>query len=329
MSFHSPSTPQKYREIIYDSGATQQDNVYNDIGDFFNAIADMAEGTKYLRFLSSVTAPSGAYNTFNCVLLGNGNAFDAGGITLTITTGTTFTGAAPPQIDFGLLVRTTSSNPVYTTSGAFTFTQDNVGSVKCTTAPFLLNTGGGQTVVGIKNSGRWLNDGYENYETTAGAFATTIVINYQIGAAVSNDTFRSTNAQVLVQVLDTVVMDASNFPTTHTNLSVGFAINLNRTYAGNLNWTPASKTANFSVTKSNSLYNVTASSSDITASLIPAIGNGEMFLFNPVSLSGNNMILDADGTDTIDGSGTLTIGTDGDAVMLIDAASGSWRRITP
>ena len=328
MSFHSPQTPQKFRELIYDTSDTQHDNVYTNITDMFNAISDMQEGDRYLTFLTSDTAPSGAWDWTGVIPRGNGQEYDSGGITLTVGTGTTLTWPKPNG-EAGLRLYSTSSANIVTIAGKFTLYLKDVATMASTTAAFIKNTGGGQNVLSAANSARFLNGGYENYETTAGAFATTVIANYQLGIAFANDTLRSTNAQVFVQVLDAIVMDASIFPTSHTNLNIGFELLLNRTYAGNLNWTPTSKTATFTVTKSNSAYDVDASGGDVTANLPVAKGTGELFMFNPSNLGGNNLIIDANGSDTIDGSATLTISTDDDDVMLVDWAAGAWKRITP
>lgn len=328
MGFHSPST-QKYRELIYDTGASQQDNVFTSITDFFNAIDDMAQGERYLTLKQSVTAPSGAFDLTNCVLRGNSAAFDAGGVTLTVTTGTTFTfSGIAPKVTKGLRVRSTSSANIITSSEAATYNFEEVAAIQSTTACFIKNTGSVQVVLAVASSARFLDDGYENFETTAGAFGSNIVINYQQGIAFNNDTIRSTNAQVLIQVLDTVVMDASIFPTSHTNFSVAVAVNLNRSYSPNMNFVPTEKTASFTATKSNGWYRCNANSGAITATLPPAIGGGYRLGFIKTDSSINAVTVDGDGSETINGATTKVLSLQYDTVTVMDVASGVWEIVS-
>lgn len=316
--------PQAYSQIVYDTTATQANNIYTNITDFFNAISSMAKGTKTLTILSSVTAPSGAWNTEGCVFEGNGSAYDAGGITITFATGTTLTGASPPKFTKGIRARSTSSSNIYTGAGGYTFNVSEVATIQSTTAAFFKSTTGGQDVIAAGSSARFLNDGYENYESTAGAFASTIVINYQLGVAVRNNTLRSTNSQVYVQVLDTVSMDASGFPTTHTNLSVGFGLLLNRNYSPNLSYQPVTKTANYTVTKSNGHFRGDATSASFTFTLPAATGTGYTLSFKKIDSSANTVTIDGNGSETIDGATTYVLSTQYQGVTIMDVATGVW-----
>ena len=98
-------------------------------------------------------------------------------------------------------------------------------------------------------------------------------------------------------------------------------INAERISHGGYNYTD--KTSTFTADTVQTIYGVSATSSSITGYLPLASGNKNLLLgFKLKSGSSYNLVVDASGTDTIDGSGLLTLTPDTKYVELISDGSG-------
>lgn len=240
---------QDYSEIILDTTATQVDNVYNNITDLFNAIANMAAGTRYIVFRNAGThnVPSGAWNLDGVTFVGNGNNADNGGVTLVFGTGVTITSWAKNwnyNAMAGIRLKSTSSSPIWTMSGSYAFSMQQA-FLQSTTAEFIKQeTTGGVFVLAGSNGATYENGGYEIFNTTVAAFGTTLVVALQgVAPGIANNTLRSTNAQAYGQLKQTAMSTAAF--ATHTNLSIGFnfsafsedAAQIINTAAGNISST--------------------------------------------------------------------------------------------
>jgi hypothetical protein len=153
---------------------------------------------------------------------GNGKSYDQGGFTVTFPTGVLISSWTFGIID-SLRFRSTSTSPIWTTASGFLLQINVQAELWTTTAPFIQNTGGGQCILSLGRAGRIKDDGYEVFETTAGAFGCVLVVTRADNSTIANETLRSSNAVVFLDLVQNVVADlyTTGFPSTHTNLSIG------------------------------------------------------------------------------------------------------------
>lgn len=105
------------------------------------------------------------------------------------------------------------------------------------------------------------------------------------------------------------------------NKTVVATINAERINHGGYNYTD--KTSNFVADTVQTIYGVATSTTSITGYLPLASGNKNLLLgFKLKSGSTGNLVIDASGTDTIDGSGFITLTPDTKYVELISDGSG-------
>ena len=86
-------------------------------------------------------------------------------------------------------------------------------------------------------------------------------------------------------------------------------------------------TSNTTLDGSKLFARVDASSGAVTMSLPAATGSGKQQIVKKVDSSTNAVSVARDGTDTIDGATSVSLGVQWEAVTLIDAATGVWSRI--
>lgn len=220
--------PDVFANYIYNSSGAQSLNRFNDWADLMASIAAV-EGAKVITFEQDETIPAGAWNLNDCTLRGNGSEYNVGGFTLTFPTGCTISSWRLARIE-SIRLLSTSSAPVMTWTTNQILQIASVSHVHSTTVPFFLGTAGTQHLFDLTNSGRFrkLAGGVENYDNTAPAFSTQLIINRGDNSSVDADTLKSTNAVIYVDIVADPANDVSSFawPQTHTNLNVGVAVPL-------------------------------------------------------------------------------------------------------
>lgn len=213
--------PQSYQTFIYNSSGSQSGNRYNNFADLMTATSKQ-EGYKLIYIEQNETLPAGAYNFDYVEFRGNGKSYDSGGFTVTFPTGVTITSWTFGVVN-SLRFRSTSTSAIYTASGGFLVQFDIQAELWTTTAEFILNTGGGQCILSLGRAGRIRDDGYEVFATTAAAFGCILVITRGDSTTVANETVRSTNAIVFLDLVQSTLIDlyTTGFPSTHSNLTIG------------------------------------------------------------------------------------------------------------
>lgn len=244
-----PPIVNTYDQFVYNSSGPQINNRFNNWADLMVAIT-FEEGGHKIFFEQDETIPAGAYNLDGCSFFGNGNRYDAGGVTLTFGTGVTITSwisSDRPQISLGIKLLSTSNAPIFTFSGPNVFSIVNA-FIGCTTAEFFKQQTTGGVVVFSLDSGAVLEqDGFEVFNSTCAAFATILVIaETGPSAALENNTLRSTNSVVYGELKqDPVVQIAYS---THVNLVIGALIGANPSSEAVLvHFTPAGSIASTTV----------------------------------------------------------------------------------
>jgi hypothetical protein len=323
---------QQYSEIIYDSGATQENNVYNNATDFFNAIADMPVGKRVVTITEDLTVPTGAWNLDNVTLQGdNGLEYNSGGWTLTFGDNTTISSWIGSNFNGIRLLSTSTTGNICTFSIPIVVNCSKVSNVHSTTYPFFKFTGSGQMIVGLNDSARWtkLGGGVENLEVTSAAFACQLVVARGKGTTIEANTFKSTNSVVYIDVLQDAGQDPTTYPLTNSALSVGFLVVVNAVYSTTLNHIPVTKSADFTYTRAAEVYAVNASGGARTGSLPASSGSGIIYTTVKSDNSVNTVTVDAAGSDVINclgawGAGNYVLALQGNAVTMVDHAAGFW-----
>lgn len=237
--------PDVFSNYIYNSSGAQNLNRFNDWADMMAAIGAV-EGAKIITFEQDETIPAGAWNFNDCTLRGNGQEYTVGGFTLTFPTGCTISSWRLARIE-SIRLLSTSNAAVMTWAANQIFTIAAVSHVHSTTVPFFLGTAGTQHIFVLTDSGRFqkLGGGVENYDNTAPAFATQLIISRQDNSSIHNDTLKSTNAVIYVDIVADPANDltASPWPQTHTNLNVGVSVPMMFPRAGSTSFAPAGSIA--------------------------------------------------------------------------------------
>ncbi len=236
----TPEVAQTYQTYIFNSSGSQGGNRYNNKDDLIAALQEQG-GPKILIFEQDEGFSSGTFDFTEVTLQGKGlQEYNAGGWTITFSGTATITGLWEAIRGIRVL-STTASSAVYSPSSAFgTWITDTVANIHSTNYPFISSSVSGQNIIAVRNSGRFskLSGGVENIEFTGGAFAQTIILSMGDGAVVTDDTMKSTNAQVYIPIIGSVNQALANWPPSHTNLNVGFQMNLNLTNSLALLYTP-------------------------------------------------------------------------------------------
>lgn len=227
--------PQGYNYFIYNSSGSQENNRFNDWDDLITALSRQ-EGAKIIQIEQDETIPPGAYNLDDVGLRGNSLEYNAGGYTYTFGDNTTITGWRNASIEGVRILSTSTTGNIFTTANPFQINMAKVSHVHSTSVSFFKFTGSGQFIFFIDNNARFekLSGGVENLDCTSPAFSAQLVMYHSTGAIATNDTLKSTNAQIFVSVLGTVSIDPNSFPTTHTNLVVGVPVVVRQPNSGNL-----------------------------------------------------------------------------------------------
>jgi hypothetical protein len=232
---------QTYQTFIYNSSGGQAGNRYNDWSDLITAKTGQ-EGQILIIIEQDELIPAGAWNLDYCTLKGNGSEYNAGGFTLTWGDSTTISSwLGSPSYNSIRMLSTSTTGSIYTTSSPIVILTETVSNTHSTNYPFYKFTGSGQCIIAIRNSARWtkLAGGVENLEVTSGAFTCQLIISRGDGAVVANNTLKSTNAVIYLDIFGSSNLDATGYPSTHTNLVVGFELDLYLTDAAAVKNTPA------------------------------------------------------------------------------------------
>lgn len=219
--------PVEYVQFVYNSSGGQDGNRFNDWSDLMARLGDL-EGPKLILFEQDETIPAGAWNLDNTELRGNGIEYNVGGYTLTFGDATTISSWANMKVHSLRLLSTSTTGSIFDITGAFAISLTTLAHVHSTSEPFFSHSGAGQLVIGLQQSARWrlLAGGVENLTTASPAF-NQLVISRGANSVVDDDTLASINPIVFIDVCGDATNDLSgSFPSTHTNLSVGFGLGL-------------------------------------------------------------------------------------------------------
>lgn len=316
-----------YSIFVYNSSGSQSGNRYNTWSDLMTA-AQLQSGRKIIALEQNETVPAGAWNFDNIEWWGtgeDGTGGAAGSATLTFPTGVTISSWAGLKIvNYGLYFKSTSSAAILSLTSNATLTVQNVAGIGTTTAPFFTTTA--NFVLAGQGNARLKNIGYEIVEFTGSAYSQQAIINLGPGTACDSNVFRSTNPVIMVNVLSTDVIDASLYPVTNTNIAGGSVnVGVNFIYAANIQYNVrTSTTGTISCSKSYAHERANASGGNVTYTLRSAVGGGDRVSFKKVDSSGNSMIINRAGSDTIDGATSLTTSTQYAGWILQDVSSGVW-----
>jgi len=315
------SSTQSYQTFVYNSGGTQSGNRYNIWSDLITALT-LQDGDKTIIFEQNETIPAGAWNLDYCTLKGNGQAYNQGGYTVTFPTGVTASSWINMTIE-GISIKSTSNAPIVTYSGGFLFASSIQCRMESTTAEFIKNTGGGQCILKFDGGSTIADGGYEFFNTTAGAY-TCILVVVRAAAGngfINNETLRSSNAVIFLDLAQSVVGDLATFPSTHTNMSIGVNLSSIQTYSSNLSYskyTHSDTAVPYTVESYRGIVVGDASAGNITVNLPALKGYGRTIIFKKSDSSANTYTIDADSTETIDGATTYVLTTQYEAITLID-----------
>lgn len=236
---------QTYQTYIFNSSGSQGGNRYNDPDDLIAALQDQG-GPKVLIGEQDENFSSGTFDFTEVTIRGNNlQEYNAGGWTWTFSGTATITGLWA-GIQGIRVLSTKASSAVYSPSSTFgTWITDTVGNIHSTNYPFISSSVAGQNIIALRNSGRFtlLGGGVENIEFTGGAFAQTIILSLGDGAVINDDVLKSTNAQIYIPIIGSVNQALANWVPSHTNLNVGFQMELNLTNSLALLNTPAGNIA--------------------------------------------------------------------------------------
>lgn len=322
--------PQTYSVFVYNSSGSQSGNRFNTFSDLMTATAKPA-GRKIIIGEQNETIPSGSYDFTDCEFWGNGQDAATGGVTWTFPTGVTISAwGSAGVIDQGMKFKSTSSSAIFTTSSNFSMTVRNVATLSSTTAEFI-STSGASFVLSGSGNARLKNEGYEIVKATGAAWAQQVITNWFDGTTADANLIRSTNGQIVVYVLSTVVLDASLYPPVNANLVVNLLVLVNFIYAANIQYNYATKTvANtpVTVTKSVSHNRANAVGGNMVYNLPATTGGGYRFTFKKTDASANTVTVTPNGAETIDGAATYVLNAQYQCVTIEDVGGGVWDIIT-
>lgn len=237
---------QSYETFIYNSAGAQSGNRYNSWSDLMTAITRQ-EGAKTIYFEQDETIPSGSWNLDYVTLRGNGAEYNAGGYTLTFGDNTTISSWLVPSFHSLLLKSTSTTGHICTFTTAFSLVCDTVTNIQSSSSyEFFASSYEGQNILAIRNSARLqLVNGStkELFKFTGAAMTQQVILSMGDGAAVQDDTLSSTNSVIYIPIIASANQALANWPPSHTNLSVGFQLDLNLTNALALMNTPAGNIA--------------------------------------------------------------------------------------
>lgn len=205
---------QTYQTFIFNSSGIQAGNRFNSWADLMTAKTGQ-EGAILIQFEQNETIPAGSWNLDYCGLYGNGIAYDAGGITLTWATGVTISSWKNPVIE-SIRMYSTSNTYVWDTATGFNFKVTNQSEMWATTAPFIRGTASAQYIFFLSGAGRLKQSGAEIFECTAAAYGGVVVLARGDNATVANNTLKSTNTIVFLDLVHNTVIDITTYPSTHS-----------------------------------------------------------------------------------------------------------------
>ena len=210
----------KYTTYFFNSSGSQSGNRFNSWANMIDSI----DGREVrIQFEQNETLPAGAYDISFQTWLGNGQNPDAGGLTITIPTGVTFTASTNWKAESGLNINSTSSAPIITTNVPTTYTFDRA-DIRSSTAEFFKFTGDGLYLFSVANGFGIKDGGYEVIKVDgASAYGAVLVISEQgVDARVDNDTIRSTAEIVFLHLKQSA--SARSAYSTHTNIYAGSSL---------------------------------------------------------------------------------------------------------
>ena len=141
-------TLNKYSAYIYNSSATASGRLYSNWASLVSAINDDGNPPTDIIFQQAETLPAGAYNLDNVTFVGNGLAWNQGGITITLPTGFTISSWN------GMLLKTirlfsTSANPIMEIGACIAILEQS--SITCVNSEFFLHNTTGLFAIGIRS----------------------------------------------------------------------------------------------------------------------------------------------------------------------------------
>lgn len=318
--------PQSYNVFIYKSTGSQTGNRYNSWSDLMTAIARQ-EGAKTIFFEQDETIPSGAWNLDYVTLRGNGSEYNAGGYTLTFGDNTTISSWLVPSYNSVLLKSTSTTGHICTFTSAFLLACDTVANVQSSASyEFFASSYAGNNIISLSNSARWsLIAGKPLFKFTGAAYAQTVILSRNDGSVVTNNTFSSTNTQVLVDIIGSANQNLASYPSTHSGMST-YLVPLTLTNVSALGYyatTITSAASPYTLLSETGLLLCNTASGNITVNLPASTGLGRLVTI--VKTSGSNTVtVDGNASETINGATTQTLTTDNQMIQIVDGASGKW-----
>lgn len=235
----SKLSTQTYQTFIYNSSGSQSGNRFNDEQDCIDAL-QLQAGPKLLIVEQDETFTLD-WPLDEVLLKGNnGLEYNAGGWTITFVEGSSITGNLWAGINGVRVLSTATTHSIWTPTTGFSWLTDTVANIHSTSVPFVSASGSGQNIIAIRNSGRFtkLSGGVENFEFTGGAWSQNVIVSLGDGATISDDVLKSTNAVIYIPIIGSTNQALANWPPSHTNLNIGFQMNLNLTNSLALLYTP-------------------------------------------------------------------------------------------
>lgn len=179
--------------------------------------------------IPSVGMPADGWDLDYAYLVGNNLAeYNAGGWTVTFPEGTKIGGNLWKGARGIRVLSTATTHNIWTPTAAYTWISDTVCNIHATTVPFVGSSAAGQNIIALRNSGRFqkLSGGVEMFHFTGGAFAQTIILSRGDGAVVTDNTLKSDNAVVFLDIVGSTNQAMANYPSTHSGMTVGFELDL-------------------------------------------------------------------------------------------------------
>lgn len=320
--------PQSYETFIYNSSGSQTGNRFNSWSNLMTAITKQ-EGAKTIIFEQDETIPTGSWNLDYVLLKGNGLEYSSGGYTITFGDNTTISSWLTPGINSLLLKSTSTTGHICTFTYAFNLLCDTVSNVQSSASyEFFASSYAGQNIIALRNSARWsLIAGKPLFKFTGGAFSQQIILSRGDGAVVQNNTFSSTNTQILVDIIGSVNGNIANYPITNTGLTVGFFLPLTLTNISAAAFYTKNKAfadTPYTLLSEDGYIRWNAAGGNVVHNLPATTGNGRLVSIKKVDATANTVTITPNGADTIDGAATYVLNAQYQFVQLIDAAAGAW-----
>lgn len=329
-SWHTAVKPQSYDVFIYKSTGAQSGNRFNSWSDLMTAITKQ-EGAKTIVFEQDETIPAGSWNLDYVTLKGNGLEYNAGGYTITFGDNTTISSWLNPSFNSLLLKSTSTTGHICTFTSAYgSLSCSNVSNVQSSaTYEFFASSYAGQNIIALNDSARWsiIGTSIALFKFTGSAFAQTVIMARSDGSVVQNNTLSSTNAQVRLDIINSVNQNLASYPSTHTNFTTGYFLPLNLTNVSAIAYYTISKAyadTPYTITSEVGHLRVNATGGNVVVNLPASTGLGRLVTVIKTDASANTVTVTRAGSDVINGANTYVLAAQYDVVQMIDATAGNW-----